>query len=116
MGTASKTDWRQELNIADWRPPALYSDPIQLVAPGQLAPQAHALRREFKGLGLDAILCLRNAPVVYFREVDWIEPAEVNELHRRFWSQGLSPVLVLITPTDVHIHSGLALPAQALLA
>ena len=112
MRTGSKTDWKQELAIADWGPPTLFSDPSELATHGQPVPQAHALRRAFEELKLNAILCLRNAPVVYFREVDRIEPAEVKELHRRFWSQGLSPVLVLIAPTDVYIYSGLARPSQ----
>jgi hypothetical protein len=71
------------------------------------------MRRAFEEMKLSGILCLRKVPLVYFREVSRINPQEVSELHRRFWSQGLAPILALISPSDVYIYSGLALPARA---
>jgi hypothetical protein len=59
---------------------------------------------------LDGILLLQNSLVVYFKEVAKIQPQQVRSLQRRFWKQGLSPILVLIDPQDVYIYSGLTPP------
>ena len=71
-------------------------------------PQAHALRRAFDGSPWTASSASRTAPLLYFKELPRIEPQEVWGLHRRFWNQGLAPVLILITPREVHVYSGLA--------
>ncbi len=110
MAAGSHSDWKQELGVTDWGPPSFFTSVQELVAAGPPVPQAHSLRRAFEELKLDGILCLRGAPVVYFREVDQIKQQDISELHRRFWSQGLAPVLVLISPRDVFVYSGLTLP------
>jgi hypothetical protein len=113
MTTVPGTDWKAELGISGWEPPAFFSGARDVDAAGRPVPQAHALRRAFDGLDLDGILCLHNAPVVYFKEVRRIEPAAVRELHLHFWNQGLAPILALITPKEVHVYSGLATPPRA---
>jgi hypothetical protein len=112
MTTGPGTDWKAELGISGWGPPAFFSAAGDVDTAGKAVPQAHALRRAFGGMALDGVLCLRNAPVVYFKEVRRIEPEAVRELHLRFWNQGLAPVLALITPKEVHVYSGLAAPPQ----
>ncbi len=110
MTTAPGTGWPEEMNLADRRPPQFFRSSEEIDAtPGQV-PQAHALRRAFEALALDGILCLRNTPFLYFKEVPRFDPEEVYNLHRRFWNQGLAPVLILITPREVHVYSGLARP------
>ncbi len=112
MATTVTDGWRQELAIASWGPPTFFTASDDLVVAGRPVPQAHSMRRAFDDLGVDAIVCFSNAPLIYFREVERVEAAEVNELHRRFWSQGLAPVLVLISDAEVFVYSGLALPAR----
>jgi hypothetical protein len=55
---------------------------------------------------------LEKTPIIYFRQVERIEPAEVAWLRRLFWNQGVAPLLVLITQDQVHVYSGLILPAD----
>lgn len=105
----SGANWKEEMGLQGRKPPRFFESPEDIDA-GGIVPQAHALRRAFDDLDLDGISCLDNTPLIYFKEVPRIDPAEVWELHRTFWNQGLAPVLVLITPRDVHIYSGLAKP------
>ena len=77
-------------------------------------PQPHALRRVFGGLGIEGILCQERSPVIYFRQVRKIDPADIINLHRSFWNQGIAPILVIIAPDEVHVYSGLVPPADVL--
>jgi hypothetical protein len=36
----------------------------------------------------------------------------MKKLHRRFWNQGIAPFLVVVSPEEFHVYSGLALPAK----
>src|SRR2546428_2402716 len=116
MTIAAGNDWRTELGIKDWKPPFFFESIAEIDASGNRVPHAHSLRRAFDRLGLDGVLCLQNSPVAYFKEVDKIDPKKVVTLHRQFWNQGLTPILVLIDPKDVHIYSGLAVPVTASVA
>lgn len=107
--TRTKT-WRDEFGLRDRKPVAFFSSVEEIDAAGSAAPQAHALRRAFQQLDLDGILCHERTPVIYFRQVPAIEASEVAALHRRFWNQGIAPILVLIAPDQVHVYSGLASP------
>lgn len=111
MTIAKDKGWKYELGISELEPPNLFTNPSQFLGPSTVA-QAHAMRRAFEEMKLSGILCVQKLPVVYFREVSRISAEGVRDLHRRFWSQGLAPMLALITPTEVFIYSGLILPAQ----
>ena len=112
MKSSANNEWRKELGISEWKPPTFFASKTDIDAMGTAAPQAHALRRAFDRLGLNGIICLQNNPVAYFKEVDSIDPQKVLALHRQFWNQGLAPILILIDQQDVHIYSGLTLPAS----
>jgi len=112
MTTESETDWRTEMGLEERRPPYFFASRADINVVSGSVPQAHALRRAFDGLGLNGILCLGNTPLLYFKEVARIDLQEVWSLHQRFWNQGLAPVLVLISPREVHIYSGLATPPR----
>lgn len=112
MSTQPAKDWRSAFGIHTWKPPAFFGSKSEIDSAGSRAPQAHALRRAFDRLALDGVLCLHNNPVVYFKEVATIDADEVDSIHRQFWNQGLAPILVLIDDNDVHIYSGLTLPAN----
>jgi len=74
------------------------------------ASQGHVVRRAFDLLKLDGVLCTENTPLVYFKQVKRVETAEVAALHRKFWNHGGAPVLLLVTPDEVHVYSGLIRP------
>ena len=74
------------------------------------ARQPHIRRRAFDLLKLDGILCAENVPLVYFKQVNRINAADVAELHRKFWNHGGAPILVLITLEEVHVYSGFTKP------
>ena len=74
MPTTPPTDWRKEFGIEGREPPAFFSSPQEIDEAGSAAPLPHALRRAFKELQLDGILCLEKTPIIYFRQVEQIEP------------------------------------------
>lgn len=120
MTAATATDWRQEFGIADKQPPEFFSSADQLEDAAGKAAQPHTLRRAFEQLGIDGVLCQERAgrneglqPVIYFRQVRRIDPAEIAKIHHSFWNQGVAPILVVIAPDEVHVYSGLVPPAAS---
>ena len=110
MSVSANNEWRSEFGIASVGPRAFFASKAELNAPGMNASQGHVLRRAFDLLKLDGVLCTENTPLVYFKQVKRIEPAEVARLHRTFWNHGGAPILVLIAPDQVHVYSGLVRP------
>lgn len=110
MSATGNNEWRNEFGIASAGPRDFFATKAELNAPGVTASQGHVLRRAFDLLELDGIFCTENAPLVYFRKVNRISPAEVANLHRKFWNHGGAPVLVLVAPDQVQIYSGLVRP------
>ncbi len=74
---------------------------------------SQGLRQAFELLELDGVFCSEQTPLVYFKEVDAIEPGQAFRLHRRFWNHGTAPILVLVAPNRVHVCSGMARPQPA---
>ena len=103
-------DWRNEFGIVDVESKFFIGSEAELNAPRMGVAQRHVLRRAFDLLKLDGILCTDNTPLVYFKQVRQIEPAEVVRLHQKFWNHGGAPILVLITRDEVHVYSGLTRP------
>src|SRR5271157_2640590 len=109
--TEMANNWRIDFGIEEAGPRAFFASKAELQAPNAAASQSHVLRRAFDQLKLDGILCAENIPLVYFKEVKRIEPEEVIRLHKKFWNHGGAPILVLVTPDQVHIYSGLVPPS-----
>src|SRR4051812_30355768 len=107
MATAPETDWRGQLGISDWTPPTFFSRKGDLDEAVLAAPQAHALRRAFEAMKLDGIVCFEKSPVIYFKEMDRLDPDLIRPVYSQFWNQGLAPILVLIGPRAVQVYSGL---------
>ncbi|MEK7406083.1 MAG: N-6 DNA methylase [Acidobacteriota bacterium] len=110
MSVSTDKGWREEFGIGHAGPKVFFADQAELNAAGTHASQGHVLRRAFDLLKLDGVLCTQNAPLVYFKQVERIDPAEVFLLHRSFWNHGGAPILVLIAPNEVHVYSGLTRP------
>jgi hypothetical protein len=71
------------------------------------------IERAWEDFGLSGVLCVDSIPTIYFKEVPQPLPEdELNNLHRRFWNQGVAQTLVVADPKAVRIFSGLAKPQQ----
>ncbi len=112
MTTASMPAWAREFGITKRPSRGIFATKGDLDTEGAAPPHSHVLRRAFDLLDLDGALCDPAAPLVYFKVVDRIQVADVLGLHRRFWNHGGAPILVLIAPGEVQVHSGLARPAD----
>ncbi|MBU4319300.1 MAG: N-6 DNA methylase [Proteobacteria bacterium] len=72
-----------------------------------------AIKRAWREMKLDGVLCLDGRPVLYLKE--YVRPFTGQErvsLQRLFWNQGVANVLVLADPISVNIYSGLARPSK----
>jgi hypothetical protein len=112
MNKSLISDWREQLGLSERRPPEFFHSLEAINTGNQSLPQAHAMRRAWKDLELDGILCVNNAPYIYFKEVSGIDSVQMRELHRHIWNQGIAPLLVVVSQTEVQVYSGLALPAK----
>lgn len=73
---------------------------------------SHLMRRAWNTMGLNGILCIEEKPTVYFKEVDSIDYSKIQTLHWQFWNQGTATLLVISSPKEVQVYSGLVPPAQ----
>jgi len=112
METKLNPDWIEQLGLSERQPPEFFRSIEQINSGDQPLPQAHAMRRAWQDLELNGILYINKAPYIYFKEVSRIESGQIRRLHRQLWNQGIAPLLVIISPTEFHIYSGLALPAR----
>ena len=107
MSTTGAVSWQRDFGIEDGTYPGFVASRDELVTEGL---HSHGLRQAFELLDLDGVFCLGQTPLVYFKEVDAIDPSQALKLHRRFWNHGTAPILVLVAPDQVHIYSGMARP------
>lgn len=71
------------------------------------------IERAWDDFGLTGVLCVDHIPAVYFKNVSApLSDEELNDLHRRFWNQGVAQTLVVADPKTVRIFSGLAEPQK----
>lgn len=106
-------NWMRDCGIDGYTAPHLFRSAEEIDAVLPQPPQAHALRRAFAELNLDAILCIGNTPAAYFKHFDARpSPNVVTDLHRRAWNHGLAVILLVIDPLEVQILSTLSLPTN----
>ena len=71
------------------------------------------IERAWEDFELTGVLCVDAIPTIYFKEVSQPLPEnKLNDLHRRFWNQGVAQTLVVADPRTVRIFSGLAKPQK----
>ena len=75
-------------------------------------PYSHFMRRAWKAMHLNGILCIGGRPTVYFKEVERLDSRIQRKLYQKFWNQGLATLLVLRSPDEVQVFSSLAEPAR----
>lgn len=79
----------------------------------ELLAYVRIIERAWEDFVLTGVLCVDGIPTIYFKEVQKpLEDAELNDLHRRFWNQGVAQTLVVADPKTVRIFSGLARPQK----
>lgn len=110
MKATPDTAWRSAFGLSIQRWPGFLGSKDDLASHERSVPQAHMVRRAFDLLRLDGVLCDQSAPLVYFKRVRRIDPAEARNIHRLFWNHGGAPLLVLVAPDEVHVYSSLARP------
>lgn len=105
--------WRDEFGLGTARSPTFFGSVEDLDGADEAVPHAHVVRRAFRLLDLDGVVCDHATPLVYFKTVSRIESQRIRELHRLFWNHGSAPILAVIAPTEVQIYSGFARPADS---
>jgi len=82
-------------------------------ANSSLLAYVRIIERAWEDFALTGVLCVDAIPTIYFKEVAHPLPEkELNDLHRRFWNQGVAQTLVVADPRTVRIFSGLAKPQK----
>jgi len=86
---------------------------IDAYANNKLLAYIRIIERAWEVFALTGVLCVDGIPTIYFKEVQKpLEDAELNDLHRRFWNQGVAQTLVVADHKTVRIFSGLARPQK----
>jgi methylase of polypeptide subunit release factors len=62
-------------------------------------------------LEVDAVYFLGNAPVIYFKRFEAIDPKTIADFHRKVWNQSQVPLIIVVLPTDIRVYSGYEAPA-----
>lgn len=106
------TNWVDLLDLTDRRAHEFFRSVEEITAADPIPFHCHTMRRAWREMGLDGILCIDKVPVVYFKQIQNPSPEELRILQQRLWNQSIVPVLVIITSTEVLAYSGLALPAR----
>src|SRR5438128_2202577 len=108
-------DHQSEILLAEFgldqrRPPELFRS-VAEVGSATLNGYTHVLRRVWKSFdNLVGVLSVRGRPTVYLEERPLNGRITVKE-QRRFWSNGVAPILVRVTPQEIQVYSGLRPPA-----
>jgi type I restriction-modification system DNA methylase subunit len=110
MSVGADRNWRKAFGLEHAGTKGFFASKSELTASGTHASQAYILRRAFDQLNLDGILCTDSTPLIYFKRVKRIDPAEVVRLQHDFWNHGGAPILVLVAPEGVHVYSGCSEP------
>ena len=107
MTLARTATWQRDFGVDRAGYPGFFSHKDQLDI---ASSHTHVLQRAFDQLELDGILCSETTPLIYFKEVVSIQPHETLHLYRKFWNHGGAPILVLISPDEIHVYSGMSPP------
>jgi hypothetical protein len=111
MNAIPNRTWQSEFGIDAVSSPNFFLSKSDVDSHDTSVSYVHIVRRAFDILDLDGVWCDQNTPLVYFKLVDQITGQEISALHRRFWNHGGAAILVVISPNEVHVYSGLARPA-----
>ena len=87
------------------------SSPDDLARHPELATVAFPVRHAWVELKLDGVLFIDDQPAAYLKQRSRAIPADEKEPWVRFlWNQGTAPLLLLIEPTKIEVHSAMFRP------
>lgn len=112
MAESRGTNILDELGLGGRKAPELFLSTDD-VAAQPVNGFTHVLRRAWKSFdGLVGVLSVAGRPTLYVQESTKQGRITVRE-QQRFWSNGVAPMLVRVTPDEVQVYSGLREPARA---
>jgi hypothetical protein len=98
------------MGIENRAPPDLFRSAAEVMS-APVNGYAHVLRRAWKTFpAMTGIFCAQSRPNLYIQSTGSRGRITLTE-QRRFWSQGVAPMLVRVTPEEVQVYSGLRVPA-----
>jgi len=77
----------------------------------QTPDQVSQIWRKANDIGVDAVYFINNLPVIYFHRLDHGDPDTIRKLHRLVWNQGRVPFLFVISPGQIRVYNGYAIPS-----
>ena len=99
------------LGLETTRASLYLSSPDDLVRHPELASVAFSVRQAWEKLRLDGVLFIDHQPAAYLKHWGRAVPADEKEPWIRFlWNQGTAPLLLLIEPTKIEVHSAMFRP------
>lgn len=99
------------LGLKTTRASLYLSSPEDLARHPGLATVAFSVRHAWVELKLDGVLFIDDQPAAYLKQRGRTIPADEKEPWIRFlWNQGTAPLLLLIEPTKIEVHSAMFRP------
>jgi hypothetical protein len=99
------------LGLKTTRASLYLSSPDDLARHPELASAAFSVRQAWDKLKLDGVLFIDDQPAAYLKHRGRTIPADEKEPWIRFlWNQGTAPLLLLIEPTKIEVHSAMFRP------
>jgi hypothetical protein len=87
------------------------TSPDQLMLHPELAMVAFSVRHAWKILKLDGVLIIDNQPAAYLKQsATAFQKARIEDWIRFLWNHGTAPLLILIEPTNIAVHSSMTRP------
>lgn len=78
-----------------------------------LLPYAHYIAQAWDELDdLSGVLCVDSRPTVYLFERNSFDLETKRTCHRYVWNQGLAPLLIFLTRTQVDVYSAATVPVE----
>lgn len=107
-----RSDSYKEFGLRDL-PEGIYFSSIDQIVSQAKPGKMHYMKRAFREMELDGILCIDDTPTVYFKNYKTpLEPAEASYRHKQFWNQSTANILILQDPNYVHVFSGQMPPGE----
>ena len=99
-----------QIGLGERRPPEFFRSADE-VGTAPVSGYSHVLRRAWKSFdGLLGVLTVRGRPTVYLQHRGHDGRISHSDQYR-FWSNGVAPILVRLTPQEIRVYSGLRSPA-----
>ncbi|WHZ38359.1 class I SAM-dependent DNA methyltransferase [Sagittula sp. MA-2] len=100
--------WQEALSLDRRSAPEFYTSAAE-ISPG---PHAEAIQFALTDLGLAAVFCIEGVPTVGFLNRPDVSVAQIDELHRILWNQGLMSLLLVLKEDELVAYSLVQRPFQ----